>query len=69
VREKFMWLLAAGYVLVKAGWIVVGAAGTTNWVQVAIGVVWMIGGFCWWLGLLRRRRRQRSAVTGRASGS
>jgi hypothetical protein len=54
---------AAGYVLVGIGWIVMGAVGTTNWVHVGIGVVWMAGGVCWWLGLLARRRRQRSAVS------
>jgi hypothetical protein len=46
-----------------AGWIVVGAAGTTNWVQVAIGIVWIAGGAGWGLGLLRHRRRQRSATS------
>jgi hypothetical protein len=64
VLEKLRWFLAAGYMLVGVGWIVVGTAGTTKWVQVAIGIVWLAGGVVWLLGLLLRHRRRQQSATG-----
>lgn len=53
------------YTLLGVLWIVMGVVGTPNYVDVGIGLAWMLGGAVWFLGVvLWRRRAERSGVNG-----
>ncbi len=62
LMEAARWVVGALYALLGILWIVAGVAGTANYVYLGIGIVWLLGGACWPLGILRHRRRQQPDV-------
>ena len=55
--ETARWVVGAIYALVGILWIIAGVAGAANYMYLGIGIVWLLGGACWPLGILRHRRR------------
>jgi len=67
-REQVRWRRAvgAGYALLGVLWIVLGVTGArnTNYVQVGIGLVWMLSAAGWFWGIrIWRRRAERSGAS------
>lgn len=59
--QQMRWrrALGAGYVVLGVLWIIRSVIGTTkiSYVNVGIGLVWILGGACWFWGVARWRRR------------
>jgi hypothetical protein len=62
VMEKARWAIGVFYALLGILGLIGGVLGTGNRLDLGIGVLWLLGGILWPVGIITQRRRQRAAA-------